>query len=453
MGKVFLSSTFTELQDHRQAAAEAIERAGHQCIRMEAFPASDRSIEEFCRDKVRECDWFVLLIGRFYGTRAPGLEISYTEREFQAALEPPSLNRLVFQVQPTGESLRNALEKYSGMLDWQVDKRRAFWLRAVQGVLPAEAANPEALKVSLLQSLLGSRERRPPRNELLLYTCDRGPQLDSFSETFDQHRGAPLLYILPGGDQQRHRSCVRRLLCYHINLRRREGIEEGGEHPHYEESAETPPYLEGKVEWPKLAPEDGPEVLRKWLGLGLFRSLKQGYPFRPEFRPAEFLDLSRRAAGGFVVLHQPLPWPRWDQRAHEVMRSWYLPFWDQIAQVEAPDKPQFLVFFEIEYPENAAPDQNTLRVELETAFEIPRRSGGPGARCFRLPPLTDVEAHELRSFADDYHKQLRPYLGAKRLETLFQVYPVPMADLEEKLDQLMENPLSGEPVKERAAHE
>jgi hypothetical protein len=55
MAVVFLSSSFTELREYRLAAFAAIDRFGAQCIRMENFPAADRQVPDFCRDKVRGC--------------------------------------------------------------------------------------------------------------------------------------------------------------------------------------------------------------------------------------------------------------------------------------------------------------------------------------------------------------------------------------------------------------
>src|SRR2546430_682004 len=87
MPKVFLSSTFLEMEEYRKAAAEAIDQYGYQCIRMETFPASDRAIVDFCRARVAECDIFVLILGQFYGTPIPNRDISYTEDEFDAAVD------------------------------------------------------------------------------------------------------------------------------------------------------------------------------------------------------------------------------------------------------------------------------------------------------------------------------------------------------------------------------
>src|SRR5215470_13424072 len=103
MPSVFLSSTYVEMQTFRQQAIAAITESGYACINMEAFPASDRSIPEFCRARVAECDLFVLLLGRYYGTNMPGSDISYTDDEFKTAVKLAK-PRLVFTLLPEAKT-------------------------------------------------------------------------------------------------------------------------------------------------------------------------------------------------------------------------------------------------------------------------------------------------------------------------------------------------------------
>lgn len=96
MWKVFLSSTARDLADYRQAVYEAIHRLdGFHCVRMEDFGARDTVADTFCREKVAECDLVVLLAGLCYGSRPQGVEESYTQQEYRAAVEA-QVPRLVF---------------------------------------------------------------------------------------------------------------------------------------------------------------------------------------------------------------------------------------------------------------------------------------------------------------------------------------------------------------------
>jgi formylglycine-generating enzyme required for sulfatase activity len=93
---VFLSSTAKDLGPYRDAVFKAVSGLdGFHCVRMEDFGARDWAADDFCRAKVAECDVFVCLIGHLYGSSPPGSKTSFTEREYEAAVEK-GLPRLLF---------------------------------------------------------------------------------------------------------------------------------------------------------------------------------------------------------------------------------------------------------------------------------------------------------------------------------------------------------------------
>ena len=83
--RVYLSSTFSDLQEHRQAAVEAIRRLGASAVAMEQFGASSEPPVSVCEREVRESDALVLLIAYRYGVVFPQQEESLTEIEFNTA--------------------------------------------------------------------------------------------------------------------------------------------------------------------------------------------------------------------------------------------------------------------------------------------------------------------------------------------------------------------------------
>lgn len=89
--KVFLSSTFRDLAQHRKAATEAIERLGLQGSRMEVFGARPEEPMDACLNEIDESDIFVGIYAHRYGYVPPGSEISITEAEYRHAqkLEKP----------------------------------------------------------------------------------------------------------------------------------------------------------------------------------------------------------------------------------------------------------------------------------------------------------------------------------------------------------------------------
>ena len=85
--QVFVSSTFTDLIDERQAAVEAILSAGHIPAGMELFKAGDESQKETIKKWIDESDVYVLILGGRYGTIEPTTGKSYTHWEYDYAGE------------------------------------------------------------------------------------------------------------------------------------------------------------------------------------------------------------------------------------------------------------------------------------------------------------------------------------------------------------------------------
>jgi hypothetical protein len=82
---VFLSSTFRDLVEERQAALRAILALGHFPIGMEVFPATGNTPWELISRVIADADYYVLIIaGRYGSTTDEG--ISYTEREYEEAI-------------------------------------------------------------------------------------------------------------------------------------------------------------------------------------------------------------------------------------------------------------------------------------------------------------------------------------------------------------------------------
>jgi hypothetical protein len=83
--KTFLSSTYVDLVNHRKAAAEAVERLGHQVGRMEVFGARPEESSGACLSEIDECDLFVGIYAHRYGYVPDGYHVSITEAEFDHA--------------------------------------------------------------------------------------------------------------------------------------------------------------------------------------------------------------------------------------------------------------------------------------------------------------------------------------------------------------------------------
>lgn len=84
--QIFVSSTYLDLIDERQAAVEAILKAGHLPAGMELFTASNQSQWTIIQKWIDESDIYMLILGGRYGSIEPGSGLSYTELEYNYAL-------------------------------------------------------------------------------------------------------------------------------------------------------------------------------------------------------------------------------------------------------------------------------------------------------------------------------------------------------------------------------
>jgi Domain of unknown function (DUF4062) len=83
--QVFVSSTFTDLQDERSNILQTLMKMDCIPAGMELFPAADEEQFEFIKKVIDDCDYYLLIIGGRYGsTTKEG--ISYTEKEYDYAV-------------------------------------------------------------------------------------------------------------------------------------------------------------------------------------------------------------------------------------------------------------------------------------------------------------------------------------------------------------------------------
>jgi hypothetical protein len=99
--QVFLSSTYEDLREERQSATQSILAMGHLAAGMELFPASDLSQLDLIKRVILESDYYIVIVGGRYGTVHPATGMSFTELEYEYALEAgkPVLGFVVRDIQ------------------------------------------------------------------------------------------------------------------------------------------------------------------------------------------------------------------------------------------------------------------------------------------------------------------------------------------------------------------
>ena len=93
--QVFVSSTYTDLREERQAAVAAILAAGHIPAGMELFAAGDETQMTVIRRWIDESDIFLLILGSRYGSIEFQTGKSYVHLEYEYAL---SVHKPLFAV-------------------------------------------------------------------------------------------------------------------------------------------------------------------------------------------------------------------------------------------------------------------------------------------------------------------------------------------------------------------
>lgn len=85
--QVFVSSTYTDLREERKAIIESLLNAKYIPAGMEMFSASNDEQFKYIKKIIDTCDYYVLIVGARYGSINPSTGKSFTEQEYDYAVE------------------------------------------------------------------------------------------------------------------------------------------------------------------------------------------------------------------------------------------------------------------------------------------------------------------------------------------------------------------------------
>jgi hypothetical protein len=85
MAKIYISSTYSDLKDFREAAYRALRKLNHDVIAMEDYTAADQRPLDKCLADVAGCDVYVGIFAWRYGFIPTDQKKSITELEFRTA--------------------------------------------------------------------------------------------------------------------------------------------------------------------------------------------------------------------------------------------------------------------------------------------------------------------------------------------------------------------------------
>ncbi len=85
--QIFISSTYEDLKAERDQVIKAVLEMGHIPVGMEMFSAADEEQWKIIQRQIDSSDYYVVIVAHRYGSIVPDLGISYTEREYDYAIE------------------------------------------------------------------------------------------------------------------------------------------------------------------------------------------------------------------------------------------------------------------------------------------------------------------------------------------------------------------------------
>ena len=113
MTKIYISSTYSDLVEHREQVYDILRKMRYDVVAMEDYVATDRRPLDKCLADVTSCDIYVGIFAWRYGYVPPGQERAITELEYRQAGES-GLERLVFLLDEDAPWPRSKMEKGAG---------------------------------------------------------------------------------------------------------------------------------------------------------------------------------------------------------------------------------------------------------------------------------------------------------------------------------------------------
>jgi len=155
--QVFVSSTYRDLKPERQAAVEAILKAGHIPAGMELFSAGSESQLETIRRWIDDSDVYMLILGGRYGSVDPKTSLSYTELEYDYAL---SKDKPIFAVVVT-EAALDAKVKAEGkdVIETEYPKELKFFREKVLSRISSFFSDVKDIKLAVHETMADYAKR------------------------------------------------------------------------------------------------------------------------------------------------------------------------------------------------------------------------------------------------------------------------------------------------------
>ncbi|WP_439627486.1 DUF4062 domain-containing protein [Gemmata sp.] len=176
--QVFVSSTYTDLKRERQAAVEAILKAGHIPAGMELFAAGSDEQMKVIRRWIDNSDVYLLILGGRYGSIDPHTKKSYTQLEYEYALET---EKPLFALYMTKEYFDQKVgEMRTAAVEMDNSAALQEFRRLVTSKMCASFDNLASLQLAVFQSMSDFN------NDTKLVGWVRGDEVVNAKQTLEQ---------------------------------------------------------------------------------------------------------------------------------------------------------------------------------------------------------------------------------------------------------------------------
>ena len=324
--RIYLSSTYSDLQELRSKAKETILDLGHHPVAMENYNSTNEKPLNQCLKDIRGCDIFVGIYAFRYGFIPQGLEKSITHLEYEEALkenktlllfvideETPMPPKFVDSDRTNINQLRDIILKVRVVA--HIKDLRDFGAKLSASI---HNANPDP-----------DRRPTPAISSFLPYMSNRGTQSAKLELTLDECEESlnekPLICIVHGNEIECHDKFIKRL--HEVML------------PEILDGPGKVPVDLTMVEWPSL--KGDVKIRYKKLIYNISKALTGNRKANTE----EIKDVLNRKISPQMI-YFILPVAAWEKNEDELIKKW-LQFWNDFPALNAGRK--LMVFLCIKY--------------------------------------------------------------------------------------------------------
>lgn len=172
--QIFVSSTYKDLKNERKRVIEQILNTGHLPVGMELFVASDDEQFEYIKRIINNCDYYVLILGGCYGSVSKNTGISYTEMEYNYALEK-NIPILIFPYE-------NIKKLPKSKRDEDLTNIQNFINKVSENRLHKTWKNKDDLCLKVINSLHNAFDEKPQRGWIRPDEYDNSKLLNEINE-------------------------------------------------------------------------------------------------------------------------------------------------------------------------------------------------------------------------------------------------------------------------------